>query len=249
MDMKDVRIVRAFWGTDFSEVPKKPQFNELVYVFGKENQAKFEKMGYETEIISLDPFGGEAEINKFLNKLKVIYRACQDFKRFILLDWDMKLIKPLDDAFYESLIDKRILMPTYSYPKEYLRLKDKIKDPNVRMWVNKQIPLLKKWSWKLEDSLIIPNAGFIYVNDSGFGKAMFKIVNDYEIESNVEEFAFFLYANCSLDEYIEEYEPSVCFGRPIDNQFILENINRKVEINLHTYISNILEKKEYFLHL
>ena len=40
MDMKDVRIVRAFWGNDFSEVPKKPQFNELVYVFGKENQAK-----------------------------------------------------------------------------------------------------------------------------------------------------------------------------------------------------------------
>lgn len=248
MDMKDVRIVRAFWGTDFSEVPKKPQFNELVYVFGKENQAKFEKMGYETEIISLDPFGGEAEINKFLNKLKVIYRACQDFKRFILLDWDMKLIKPLDDAFYESLIDKRILMPTYSYPIEYLKLKNKL-DGHAAMWTNNLIPLIKKWSWRLGNELIIPNAGFIYVNESTFGKDLFKIVEDKGINANVEELAFFLYTNCSLDEYIEEYEPAVCFGRPIDNRFILGNIDRRAETNLHNHIKSLIEKDEYFLHL
>ena len=246
--MQDVKIIRAFWGTDFSEVPTTPQFNELVYVFGKQNQAVLDKMGYETEIISLDPFGGEVEINKFLNKLKVIYRACQDFKQFIFLDWDMKQIKPLDEAFYDSLQDKKILMPTYSYPIEYLKLKNKL-EGHAAMWTNNLIPLLKKWSWRLEDSLIIPNGGFIYVNEPSFGKDMFKIVEDKNINANVEELAFFLYANCTLDEYIEEYEPMACFGRPADNRFVLGDIDKQAETKLHNHIKSLIEKDEYFLHL
>lgn len=247
--MKDIKIVRAFWGTDFSEVPKKPKFNEIVYVFGAANSIKFEEMGYEVELMSLHPYGGESEINKFLNKLKVLHRACQDFNKFIFLDWDMKLVKPLDKAFYSSLEDKKVLMPTYAYPKEYLKLKGKLEDTGAKSWTDKQIPLLKKWSWKLEDTLIIPNAGFIYVNEPGFGKALFKIVNDYGIETNVEEFAFFLYVNCTLDEYIEEYEPLSCFGRPVDTGFVLGDIDRNVETILHTHIQSLIEKNEYFLHL
>jgi hypothetical protein len=53
----------------------------------------------------------------------------------------------------------------------------------------------------------------------------------------IEEFAFYLYCNCTLDEYISKYEPIVIRGnsqneniRPLD-----KHIDTKIEKDIYLY--------------
>jgi hypothetical protein len=72
---------------------------------------------------------------------------------------------------------------------------------------------LNNYSWKKDSKCIIPNAGFIYISDSQIGKNLFQIAKDDDVKTLIEEFTIYKWANCSLDEYIENYHPSMCFGR------------------------------------
>lgn len=233
----------------FNEIPLKPEFNEIVYVFGLDNQRKLQERGYKTYLIDDTPRGQIIdELDKFNNKLTALDLACQHYEKFIMLDWDMKLLKPLDQNFWNLLQHKEVLMPTYSYPLEDLiKIKDNM--GKLHFWFVELLPLLEKWSWKFEDLAIIPNAGFIYVNNMPtFGKELIEIAKTYKLRTNVEEFAMWFWANQDLDQYLIEHEPSCVYGRPTDYRCIVGSVDKKCEQILHQYINSKCHKDIYFNH-
>ena len=51
-----VKIVRALWGDInqfIDEIPKKPKYDEMVYVWGVENNEYLKKCGYNTTLINV----------------------------------------------------------------------------------------------------------------------------------------------------------------------------------------------------
>lgn len=69
---------------------------------------------------------------------------------------------------------------------------------------------------------------------------------DYKLESCIEEHAMFIYANCSMDEYIEKYEPVVTYGRPNLSVHLRLNINTQNLLN--KYIDTKIQKDIYLEH-
>lgn len=251
MDTRNIKVIRVLWGDFKDEIPHEPIFNELVYVYGTSNQEYLQKLGYETYLVDENPMGhgNVDELNKFYNKLEAIKLACFHFTTFLFLDWDVELIKDLDDNFFKYIMSKRVLMPTYAYPINYLKLYNKLEDVNAKRWTDSQIAFMKKYGWNLEDCIILPNASFIFVNSvSDFGDAMIKIAIENKLLTNIEEFAFYIWSNCTLNQYIQEYEPFCTYGRPENHKFKVDNVEGFFEKNLHEYINKSIEKNVYFKH-
>ena len=251
MDTRNIKVIRVLWGDFKDEIPSKPIFNELVYVYGKSNQEYLKSLGYETYLVDSNPMGHGSidELNKFYNKLEAIRLACFHFTTFLFLDWDVELVKDLDDSFFNYIMAKKILMPTYAYPSKYLELHDTLQDDNAKKWTNSQISFMKKYGWNLEDSIILPNAGFIFVNNMpSLGDSLIKIAKENKLATNIEEFVFYIWSNCTLNQYVQEYEPFCVYGRPIDHLFKVGHIEGFFEKNLHEYINKSIEKNIYFIH-
>jgi hypothetical protein len=250
MDTRNIKIIRVLWGDFKDEIPNKPLFNEIVYVYGESNREYLQKLGYETYLVNSNPLGhGDNELNKFYNKLEAIELACSHFTTFLFLDWDVELVKALDDNFFKYIMSKKVLMPTYSYPKEYLKLHNKLLDNNAKRWTNSQITFMKKYGWNLEDQIILPNAGFIFINDMPeLGSSLMKIAKENKLLTNIEEFVFYIWSNCTLNQYIQEHEPFCIFGRPTNHMFKVDQIEGFFEKNLHEYINKSIEKNIYFNH-
>jgi hypothetical protein len=242
MVTNDIKIIRALWGNfDFykNEIPSSPLYNEIVYVWGTENLNKLNELGYDTI------FMGE-DIHKprhaFHLKLECLIKAEEDFNEIIFMDWDVKQIKELDDTFYNELREKKFAMPTYSYPIEFLNLKFEYE------WAHFIINDFKKYGWRYNEHIVIPNAGFIYSNKSKIPYELIRISNEKKISTLTEEFSMWNFANCSLIDYINKYEPKCIYGRPTDTIFELEDIKNKSEIELHTLINSLIDKNIYFIH-
>jgi hypothetical protein len=237
-------IVRALWGEFiFAE---EPLHDELVFVWGSHNEKKLQSRGFKTFLMPDEEF---TETSKFYKKLLCWKEASLLFDEFLFLDWDVKSLKNLDENFWKNLRKREISMPTYSYPKEYMDLTDGLEDPGARRWTNVQIEEMKKHEgWVLGDAKIFPNAGFLYCRNKQFPEELIQIAKKYEMQTLIEEFAMWRWANCSLEEYIERHEPSSIFGRPIDTLFNLGPISRRVERPLHELIKCKIEKNVYFVH-
>jgi len=139
-----ITIVRGVWGQNkhtLDEIFEKPIFeNEIVFVWGIDNQNYLKKLGYKTQLMSIEIFDETFSpfYLRFLHKIKIIEEACKQFGEFILLDWDCYLIKPLDDKFYEYLTNgNETQMPLYCFPdKKHLGFLD--------MLFSDRFPVLKR---------------------------------------------------------------------------------------------------------
>jgi len=242
MDISNIKVIRALWGNFEhyqNEIPKQPIYNEVVYVWGIENADKLKELGYEVVFMG---DGVHKSKHSFYLKLECLIRAENEFKEILFIDWDVKQCKELDDIFYKELRELKFSMPTYSYPIEFLNLKFE------HDWGNNIVNDFKKYGWRLDNFIVIPNAGFIYSNDSNIPHQLYKISKENNINTLTEEFSMWKFANCSLKDYILRYEPKCIYGRPIDNNFKLETIEKKSEIDLHNFINGLIDKNIYFVH-
>jgi hypothetical protein len=238
----DIKVIRALWGNfDFykNEIPLSPTYNETVYVWGTENLNKLNQLGYNTIFMGEDVHKPR---HTFHLKLECLIKGQDDFDEIIFMDWDVKQIKELDDVFYKQLREKEFSMPTYSYPIEFLNLKLEYE------WAKCIIDDFKKYGWRYNEYIVIPNAGFIYSNKSKIPYELNRISKEKNISTLTEEFSMWNFANCSLIDYIAKYEPKCIYGRPTDTLFELENIKNKSEIELHTLINSLIDKNIYFIH-
>tara|TARA_B100001057_G_scaffold446526_1_gene485168 strand:+ start:22328 stop:22990 length:663 start_codon:yes stop_codon:yes gene_type:complete len=218
-----MKIIRALWG-DFLKHHKKDienstRLDETVYVWGKENLEYLNALRYDT--IYMGDTSGSYEL-----KLQTLDSAYKQFGEILFLDWDCKTELPLD-AIKELRLPSPS-MPLYSYPSDY----------------NPQWDMVEACSWELHNSRVLPNACFIYTKDTNIGKELLDIVEEYGLEGLPEEFAMYLYANCSLDEYIKRYDTPYLNGREDYQTFVMEGVAVNTAKKLNKYIG----KKEILFH-
>ena len=261
-----MKIIRAFWGNQESlwdEVPPKPLFdNEVVYVYGTENHERFVSMGYEAVLVHYDSteLAYSTVYKHFVHKLDCLKRAEYAYLEYLFLDWDVKAVKPLDDNFWNLIRTRASLQcPLYAYPSDYEnKVLTKIKqnpeeqwvkdlDPNIFPWLTVQNEMLMTNSWEWEDIRVVPNFCFFYSSYTKTASRLFEIYETDGILTCIEEFCMYKYASCSIDEYLEKYEPLVIRGREDDCfHFDLTKDNAIERIN--NYIATKINKDIYLIH-
>ena len=151
---------------------------------------------------------------------------------FLILDWDCKTELPLDAV--KELRLPSPSMPLYSYPSDY----------HHPLSSRPHWDMLQACSWEFHNSRVLPNACFIYTKDTNIGKELLDIVEEYGLDGLTEEFAMYLYTNCSLDEYIKRYDTPYLNGRGDNQIFIVEG----EAINTAKKLNNYIGKKEILFH-
>ena len=238
MSISKLKIIRALWTnpwapSDWSEkqiypeIPLKPTYpEEIVYVWGEDNIKLLQERGYN--YVKMDdneyPYFNK-EYTQHGKKLVALDKALKEFSEALLLDWDCFQTNDVD---IEIIRQKETQVPLYCYTESQLEIIS-----------NENIPLeeeLRKYHWKLEDMLISPNFGFVYSRDKKFAENLIKEAISNKINYCIEEHAMFKYANCTLDEYINKYHPTTCYGREV-------GIDR-----LKQYIDNQIFITKYFKH-
>jgi hypothetical protein len=239
-----VKVIRSLWGDInqfIGEIPKEPKYNEMVYVWGIENNNYLKKCGYDTTLINETNIG---DVTKhYIHKLESFVVAEKMYGEFLFLDWDIKELKPLDNGFYDELKTHEFSASLYGYPKEFTNLKGLVDD-----WTDKQINLMDKHCWFHDDTYILPNAGFVYSNRRGFGEDLIKIVENYQIETLIEEFAIQIYSNMSLNDYILTHESKVINGRPEWYSVNVNGIDIDSPKRINNYVTTLIQKNLYLIH-
>lgn len=227
----DIKVIRVVWGNfDTSNLPATPQFNEVVYVWGKDTRDSLKTMGYETVLMSRDTLDYKfTHPNyQFIHKLIGIESAMKTYSKILFLDWDCYVVKDLDGDFFNSLENKSLLAPIYSYAKsEFETIYDKADE-----WYELQSNLLNTNSWDKDDMFIIPNAGFIYISDSSIATELVLLAKKNNITTLIEEFTLHSYTNTTLDSYIETYHPTCLYGKSGTND-INNYIDSKLNMNIY----------------
>lgn len=215
-----MKVIRALWG-DFlvnnkEEIPKLPQLDETVFVWGKQNLEYLDSLGYDT--IYVGDHG-----DSFILKLRALNLGYKKFGEILFLDWDCKTELSLEEV--KKLELPSPCMPLYSYPNRDKKL---------------YLAQLPKYSWDLYDSFVLPNACFIYTKDVNLGKELEEIAIAHNLSGLIEEFAMQIWSDCNLDEYIERYDVPYLNGRDDCQEFIREN----EKINTAVYLNHYIGKKE-----
>ena len=194
--MSTIKIIRSLWGYrdhTYNEIPPVSTHpNEIVYVWGRENETMLKERGFETRYVEEEtsPFAYEVLELIYERKLIALDLALKEFGEVIMLDWD----------------------------------------------------------WKWENGLVSPNFGFVYSRDITLGEKLIKIAVDNNIEGCVEEHATFLYADCTLDEYIKTYQPTCTYG--VSNR-ALKNGSKvsKLQKKFNDYMDTQLKMDLYCEHI
>ena len=219
-----MKLIRALWGDKKEikeEIPTKPD-DSVVYVWGNDNLNFLKSLGYKTRFVE------DTLESDYKFKLISLDLGFQEFKECIFLDWDCKQIKPIDNLEFNSPS-----MPLYSYPKEY-----EFSNPNI----TKQV---KTFGWELDDFYVLPNACCITVKGFNLGKELLSIHKKYNFDTLVEEFAFKVFTNSTLDEYIEMYDSPYLYGRESSQYFWVDGKKVNTAKKLNEYIG---KKQIKFIH-
>lgn len=228
---QDIKVIRVVWGNfNISNIPTTPQFNEVVYVWGRENRDNLKSLGYDTILMSRDNLDYKYAHPKyqFIHKLIGISTSMKTHSKVLFLDWDCFLVKELDNNFFSSLESKTLLAPIYSYPKsDYQTIYD-----NADEWHELQSNLLNKFSWDIDDMFVIPNAGFIYISDNTIANTLLELANDKNLTTMVEEFSLYCLTNTTIDSYIDTFHPNCVYGKS-DNSILNDYVNSKLDMNIY----------------
>tara|TARA_Y100000356_G_scaffold129543_1_gene130722 strand:+ start:6184 stop:6927 length:744 start_codon:yes stop_codon:yes gene_type:complete len=247
-----MKIIRVLWGDKVNhEIPPFPLLeNEIVYVWGEENNQLLIDRGWETRLLSSYMF--EGEFNGFGKKLFALNQALEEFNEVLLLDWDCYLLKPLDDNFYNLLKEKPIQIPLYIQHEDTKNAILDLVGQNQSAKFMEEMDLLqegfKKYGWEWEEGLVAPNFGFVYCRDKSFAKKLIDLAIKEDLKTVVDEFATKLYVDCTLEEYIEKYCASVLKGRS-DEMIILDCKLHEVSRKFSKWLDTKIEIKPYFEHV
>lgn len=250
-----MKIIRTVWGNlehTIREVSNKSKFdNEIVYVWGKDNNEYLMSIGYDTHLMSVNSYDDSdqkysTQLYKYMHKLFAIEHADNAYPEYILIDWDTNLLKNIDDNFIKLLRSRgTIQCPLYALPDNFIDIinRENLSD-EMQEYFYIQHELLQKYSWKLDNLKVIPNFSFFYSRGAMIGKELIEIAINNNISTNIEEFALFEWANCNLEKWINEYEPLVTVGQESDS--LIEVANGLNVTN--KYIESILNKNIYMTH-
>lgn len=270
MDNK-IQIIRAYWGeseTAKNDIFPMPVFSkETVYVWGTANEKMLKERGFNTVKMSEYPTDPRYSTihHHFYHKLKAIVQAETEFTELIFLDWDAYLARPLDDEFYDRLRrGGEVQVPVYSFvDAPYVGVPERIAHPinrrnntkleeNALKFIKAHENQLRKYHWPVDGMLATPNFGFYYSRRPGTAKELLNLALQHNVTNCVEEHAMFLWANCTLDEYLDRYEPLVMRGADdstwMERQFFNDQ-NDDVVYKINKYIKQRVDKKIYFRHI
>ena len=262
-----IPIIRALWGNQdrtLKEIFPTPLFkNEIVIVWGSDNKNYLESLGYQVKLLSGYQTNSQYDSihNHYMHKLEAIKIAGLLYNEYIFLDWDCFPLKPFDAAFYNHLLQgNEVQIPLYAYPdKEGLGIMDMIDehtpwDPldltdNLKEYIKSHEFQLRKYSWKHDEMLVSPNFGFVYSRRSSLGKELIDIANNNDIKNCIEEHSFYTWVNCTLNEYINKYEPKTLQGTSDDVRIYNKNAKQDAVIKINKYINSKIEKDIYLKHI
>lgn len=258
-----MKFIRTFWGdvhsmgtryTDQIEEAISDSLNELVYVWGKSNYDYLVERGFDCVLISEDSYHRELASNhtfwdhRSLNhKLWVVDTAVEEHDEIVFLDWDCRLIKPIDSKFYEYLRSgNELQVPLYLYPSTALDwLIDKTEDTDVSPFFHKLKKFMLKYSYRWNEHHIIPNTGFIYRRNSNL--KLLDISLKHKLETVPDEFSVFIHAfnemGYSMIDYIKNFEPNVIGGKEHHEDWWV-NLQNKFD----NFINDFIVKDLYFEH-
>lgn len=256
---KPIRIIRTLWGKNFSihkEIPKKPIFgkNEYVFVWGNANTEFLKNLGYQTLPLHYnDTFDNyNTHLHHYGHKLEALKLADELFDEYLFLDWDVGIVKDIDDRFWELVRSGNdVQCPIYAYNKNYINdildwyTKKGTLTKNIEDFLKYHIKGLNKYSWQTEDLYILPNFCYFYSNKSKVATRLYEIMNKNNLDTCIEEFAMWIYSNCSLDEYISKYEPQVIRGKERDVN--LPNMDLAFK-TINEYVGERVKKEIYLYH-
>lgn len=211
---KNIQIIRALWGWEreklSSEIPTKPIFeNEVVYVWGEYQHKYLLNLGYNCiyvgDEVSNYPF------NHLTHKVESFDLAFKDFENFLYVDWDVKIVKPLDEKFWKSFENQLFSSSLYPFHKNFL-LQD-YDWPTAWHHLFKMNVKYYDLGWKLEESLILPNCGLTYFSKESYDLYMFSRKKYPYLMALPDEFLLYLMSECDLDTYLTCYTNTVMFGK------------------------------------
>lgn len=254
------RFIRAFWGDldhhdgrhrkEIENTSKGERLGELVYVWGSENEKFIKSFGFETKLISDNPYeyGSDYFENSdtfFKHKLMAIkYGVESNEAGVIFLDWDMVQQKPIDSNFYSQLVNS-FYVPLYSFPFDY---KDIVLNEwfdineTDRKYVIKHHDVISKYNFIFNQNFVVPNTSFVFCRDIDIIDEIIRINDEENIDIISDETPVMIYfknKNISLEECIKQFEPTVSDAK-FDTHF-----NQK---ELIEYFKKYIKKDLYFIH-
>jgi hypothetical protein len=215
----DIKIIRAYWGDSKKlrdEIPPLPIYdNQIVYVWGENNDKFLRDRGFETRIVTEEDPCKIDHKNSLIRKLIAIKMSLEEFHEIMFIDWDCYILRELDDSFYKYISDKPTQIPLYAHLSNPI-------DGIEEFYVNRELEHVEfknetnkyilEYSWKCDDMCILPNFGFFYSREIHIGRELLRIALENDLKGCADEAAMFIYANCDLVEYIERYHPNFVNG-------------------------------------
>lgn len=252
----EVKIVRAYWGGNDKlkkEIPPIPIYpNQIVFVWGSINESFLRSRGFDTFLMPDDiPEIYRSYNGQFYRKLLALDAALSMFGEVILLDWDCYILREFDDDFYEFLREKPIQCPLYGqYEKIDESWREALQPENLNKegWYSICNDTFPKYTWKLGTTLVSPNFCFVYSRDRSLGKNLIDIANKHGLAGCIEEHAMYLYANCSLDDYIKKYQPRFLYGVSNDESGSDFLVNKSKKL-VNEYLENSIKMTHYLKHI
>lgn len=255
-----MKIIRILWG-DFERYSsqitnaKKYNFNEKVFVWGKENYKKLISLGYDCHLIDDEPYDYNIANNhtfisygSLTHKILGIKIALQLFDEVLFLDWDCVPTKPLDENFYHQIKEKgsSLQVPLYCYPiSAFDVMKSQTDDEVMSRFFDVLDNNISRHSHVLGDSYVLPNTGFFYCNDIEIIEDLLKIIKFNDLQGIPDELSVLLYTKpFGLDWYINNVEPTVISGKNHNLDFWNDE-----EEKLSNFIKTKITKDNYFEHL
>jgi hypothetical protein len=247
-----IQVVRALWGWDSTklkkEIPESPIFdNEIVYVWGKYHYDYLLNRGYNCIFVK-DEYT-KHPFNFLTHKVESFDFAFKDFGSFLYVDWDVNIIKPLDNLFWYSFNDKLFSTSLYPFSKSFFNKSytyDSEYNHILKMVVN-----YYNLGWDLEDSIIFPNCGITYFSSDSYDIYKYNRKKYPYLFGLPDEFLIYLMANCNLETYIKNYTNNVMFGRT-GRECLYEGPPHRNYVKLfkwfNNYINNNVDMNIYLEH-
>ena len=265
--MKFIRILwgdlNVFDGKFKTQIEKAQLFNipdQIVYVWGEENNNFLTTRGFKTRLISHLPYEGSYgeghhmfNYTSLLHKLKGFSLAVQEHKEAVFFDWDCFPTKEIDSNFFSYLNSGSPLqVPLYIYP--YVGIEELLDNSKHEEFVVSFAKVLKenldKFSYKEELGYVLPNTGFMYCRDYKIADRILNLALEHRPRAVPDEFGVMLLAleeNLGLKDYILKYEPVVTNGKIQEDVSAYDWV--KAQQFLNSLTSSLIKKDLYFNHV
>lgn len=243
-----IKVVRALWGDIelfIDDIRLANRKDCVVIVWGLDNYNSLTYLGFDCKMISSNDMSNVDDSEMYHLKLVAMHEAAKKYKSILFLDWDTKPLKDIDPHFEKTFFGKQWCAPLYCYPSN---LSSYAKSPIEVKWGKMIDDMMKKYSWHRNGMNIIPMAGLIYISSPIITKKLLDIYHKEKMKGLIEEFAMFELANCSLEHYIKNYEPTVIRGRESNDKFSFGSYSENAYIELNEYIYKFVGKDCYYTH-